>query len=69
MREFLVAPSSCGAAPSASSPEFKAIYPFVTTVQGNRFQFRGGDQERMKENLLKLFEKSLRRPLRAKVEA
>ena len=50
------------------SPEFKAIYPYVTTVQGNRFQFRGGDQQRMKENLLKLFEARLKRPLRVKVE-
>ena len=22
-------------------PEFRAIYPLVTTVQGNRFRFRG----------------------------
>ncbi len=51
------------------SPEFKAIYPYVTTVQGNRFRFRGGDQERMKENLQKLFEKALKRPLKVKVEA
>jgi ammonium transporter len=49
--------------------EFKAIYPFVTTVQGNRFQFRGGDQEAMKVNLQKLFEKLLKRPLKVKVEA
>jgi ammonium transporter len=53
---------------SNPSPEFKAIYPFVTTVQGNRFQFRGGDQEQMKQNLLRLFEKSLQKPLRVKVE-
>jgi ammonium transporter len=51
------------------SPEFKAIYPNVTTVQGNRFRFRGGDKERMKENLQKLFEKALKRPLKVKVEA
>jgi Amt family ammonium transporter len=51
------------------APEFKAIYPFVTTVQGNRFQFRGGDQQLMKDNLQKLFEKVLKRPLKVKVEA
>jgi ammonium transporter, Amt family len=56
--------------PSAEpAPEFKAIYPFVTTVQGNRFQFRGGDKERMKENLQKLFEKSMKRTLRVKIES
>ena len=53
----------------APSPEFKAIYPHVTTVQGNRFRFRGGDPERMKENLQKLFEKALKRTLKVKVEA
>jgi len=51
------------------APEFKAIYPFITTVQGNRFQFRGGDQDAMKVNLQKLFEKLLKRPLKVKVEA
>jgi ammonium transporter len=53
----------------APAPEFKAIYPFVTTVQGNRFKFRGGDQETMRTNLQRLFEKSLQRSLRVKVEA
>ena len=56
--------------PSATSaPEFKAVYPFVTTVQGNRFKFRGGDQNAMKENLKKLFEKSLKCSLQVKIEA
>jgi ammonium transporter, Amt family len=53
----------------APSPEFKAVYPHVTTVQGNRFRFRSGDPERMKENLQKLFEKALKRNLKVKVEA
>jgi ammonium transporter len=50
-------------------PEFKTIYRYVTTVQGNRFQFRGGDQEAMKQNLQTLFEKCLKRPVGVKVEA
>jgi ammonium transporter len=33
------------------TPEFKAVYPFVTTVQGNRFRFRGGDPKTLSENL------------------
>jgi hypothetical protein len=53
----------------APADEFKEIYRYVTTVQGNRFQFRGGDQENMKANLQKLFEKILKRPLKVKVEA
>ena len=51
------------------APEFKVVYRYVTTVQGNRFQFRGGDQEIMKANLQKLFERTLKRPLRVKIEA
>jgi len=38
------------------SPEFKAVYPFVTTVRGNRFHFRGGDPREMREHLQKLFQ-------------
>jgi hypothetical protein len=48
--------------------EFKAIYPFVTTVQGNRFQFRLGDLKAMKDNLQKLFEKVLKRPLKVNIK-
>ena len=50
-------------------PEFKALYQHVTTVQGNRFQLRGGDRERMKAAVQKLFEHRLKRSLRVKVEA
>jgi ammonium transporter len=50
-------------------PEFMAIYKNVTTVQGNRFQFRGGDKEAMKANMQKLFETLLKRPLRVSIEA
>lgn len=37
------------------SPEFTAVYPYMTTVQGNRFRFRGGDPTVMKDNLQRLF--------------
>jgi hypothetical protein len=40
-------------------PEFKAVYPYLTTVQGNRFRFRGGDPLQIAENLQRLFEASL----------
>jgi ammonium transporter len=50
-------------------PEFKAVYPYVTTVKGNRFQFRGGDQDRMRDNMQKLFEKRLPGAVKARVEA
>ncbi|HEV8059309.1 MAG TPA: ammonium transporter, partial [Gemmataceae bacterium] len=42
-----------GAAPP--KPEFQEVYPHLTTVQGNRFRFRSGDPNTVRENLLKLF--------------
>jgi hypothetical protein len=50
-------------------PEFKAVYPYVTTVQGNRFQFRGGDKTVMKDNLQRLFQNRLKRPVKTRLEA
>jgi ammonium transporter, Amt family len=35
--------------------DFAAVYPFVTTVQGNRFRFRGGDPSMLRESLERLF--------------
>jgi ammonium transporter len=50
-------------------PEFQAVYPNVTTVQGNRFRFRGGDPKAMRDNLQGLFRKRLgSAPLQAHVE-
>ena len=45
----------CKTGPRPPSPEFTAVYPFMTTVQGNRFRFRGGDPAAMKDNLQRLF--------------
>ena len=56
------------AAPPA--PEFKAVYPYVTTVQGNRFRFRGGDPEAMRDNLQRLLKSALGKgPIKVHVEA
>lgn len=41
------------------SPEFRAVYPYVTTVSGNRFRFRGGNTQTMRENLEKLLRNAL----------
>jgi ammonium transporter len=41
------------------SPEFRAVYPYVTTVLGNRFRFRGGDPEAMRDHLQALFKNRL----------
>lgn len=58
----------CQAGPTPPAPEFKAIYPYVTTVQGNRFRFRGGDPQDMRTNLERLFQDRLHTPVRAHVE-
>jgi Amt family ammonium transporter len=50
-------------------PEFLTIYPYLTTVQGNRFRFRGGDPVLMRDNLLKLFQKHLGSTLRTYLDS
>ena len=55
--------------PSKDVPkEFKTVYPFLTTVTGNRFQFRGGDPTIMRDSLQQLLSKRLQKPLTARVE-
>lgn len=49
-------------------PDFKAIYPYVTTVQGNRFRLRGGDPAKLSGHIQKLFSKKLGKPLKVRVE-
>jgi Amt family ammonium transporter len=59
----------CQAGPQPPAPEFKAVYPYVTTVQGNRFRFRGGEPAAMRENLRRLFQDRLaRNAIKAHVE-
>ena len=45
----------CQAGLSDPKPEFRSIYPYLTTVQGNRFRFRGGDASAMSKSLERLF--------------
>jgi ammonium transporter len=52
-----------------TTPEFKALYPYVTTVQGNRFTFRGGDQELLREQLERLLESRLNKDVKTRVES
>jgi len=56
--------------PSADpiDPDFKAVYPYVTTIQGNRFQLRGGDPATVSSHLQKLFSKKLGKQLKVRVE-
>jgi Amt family ammonium transporter len=39
----------------SSVAEFKDVYPVVTTIRGTRFRFRGGQRERIRASLLRLF--------------
>ena len=49
--------------------DFAAVYPFVTTVQGNRFRFRGGDPGMLRESLERLFRDRLEgAPIKTYVE-
>ena len=50
-------------------PAFSEVYPYITTVQGNRFQFRGGDPNFMRDNLQELFQQSLGKPVQAHVQS
>jgi hypothetical protein len=54
--------------PGERSKEFAAVYPFLTTVQGNRFTFRGGDPEVLRGSLQKLLQDLLKTPVKARVE-
>lgn len=52
----------CQTGSGPPTPEFTAVYPNITTVQGNRFRFRGGDPNSMSESLGTLFKKGLAKP-------
>jgi ammonium transporter len=49
----------CQTGPTPPPEEFRAVYPFVTTVQGNRFHFRGGDSAKLAEAMKRLFQARL----------
>jgi hypothetical protein len=59
----------CQVGPKPPAPEFRAVYPYLTTVRGNRFHFRGGDPDVMRDSLRRLFQDYLQGPaVRAQVE-
>ncbi len=56
-----------GAQPAPA--ELRAVYPFVTTVKGNRFHFRSGDPAVMSASLTRLFEDRLHgQKIQARIE-
>jgi ammonium transporter len=58
----------CGAGAAPPPAEFRAVYPYMTTVQGNRFRFRGGDPQALSENLRQVLQSRVKAPLRVHVE-
>jgi Amt family ammonium transporter len=60
----------CQAGREPPPAEFRALYPFVTTVRGTRFRFRGGDPAVLSRRLERLLSDRLKgQPVRAHVEA
>ncbi|QVL34826.1 ammonium transporter [Telmatocola sphagniphila] len=51
----------------AVDADFKAVYPHVTTVQGTKFYFRGGDSKKIASHLSALFKKKLGKPVTVKI--
>jgi Amt family ammonium transporter len=49
----------CQAGEKPPSDAFKAVYPYLTTISGNKFRFRGGDAVLLKDKVRKLFEDAL----------
>jgi ammonium transporter len=49
----------CGADGKPPTTEFRSVYPYVTTVRGNRFHFRGGDPTDMRAAVQRLFQDRL----------
>jgi ammonium transporter len=59
----------CQAGAERPSTEFLTVYPYVTTVQGNRFRFRGGDPAVMRESLQRLFQQHFHGSLQTSLES
>ena len=51
--------SLCQAGETPPKPPFTQIYPYLTTVSGNKFRFRGGDPVEMRTALKKLLETTI----------
>jgi ammonium transporter len=50
----------CQAGATPPTPEFRSVYPYLTTFQDNRFRFRGGDAELIRQNLERLLKDRLK---------
>jgi ammonium transporter len=57
--------SLCQPSDEPANPDFLAVYPYVTTVRGNEFRFRGGEPDQLAKHLSNLFTTQLGRPIQA----
>jgi Amt family ammonium transporter len=55
----------CQPTDGPADPDFLAVYPHVTTVQGTRFRFRGGDPAELARRVETLFKKQLGKDVKA----
>jgi Amt family ammonium transporter len=58
----------CQIGPEPAAAEFLSLYPFMTTMRGNRFSFRGGDPAAIRDNLERLLRARLGGTVNARVE-
>ncbi|WP_202920552.1 ammonium transporter [Urbifossiella limnaea] len=59
----------CQPGETPPSPSFKAVYPYFTTMTGNKFRFRGGDPVALRNELQKLLSAALKAPVKTTVES
>lgn len=59
----------CKPGETPPDPAFKAVYPYFTTVSGNKFRFRGGDPVLLRGELQKLLSGILNTPVKTHVES
>jgi ammonium transporter len=59
----------CKPADAPPSPSFAAVYPYFTTVSGNKFRFRGGDPVALRGELQKLLSAALGGQVKTTVES
>ena len=59
----------CKPSDNPPDPAFKAVYPYFTTMTGNKFRFRGGDPVLLRGELQKLLSGLLNSPVKAHVES
>jgi ammonium transporter, Amt family len=59
----------CKPGEAPPDPAFKAVYPYFTTMSGNKFRFRGGDPVLLRGELQSLLSGILNSPVKTHVES